>query len=145
MDTAVKTEIDNAKIDSKRVEQNTGEETGDLIGSKIANTITSVGRSNSEKEKKKKEKKNKKMKQIKYKKFIYHQKNMKLLTIYDFFRYSIKWNIKKLQIYYEVQLIKYQNVLLKWVGVIIINLIKHIAQAQQTFASLEDVFSTSSA
>ena len=112
MDTAVKTEIDNAKIDSKRVEQNTGEETGDLIGSKIANTITSVGRSNSEKEKKK-EKKNKKMKQIKYKKFIYHQKNMKLLTIYDFFRYSIKWNIKKLQIYYEVQLIKYQNVLLK--------------------------------
>ena len=144
MDTAVKTEIDNAKIDSKRVEQNTGEETGDLIGSKIANTITSVGRSNSEKEKKK-EKKNKKMKQIKYKKFIYHQKNMKLLTIYDFFRYSIKWNIKKLQIYYEVQLIKYQNVLLKWVGVIIINLIKHIAQAQQTFAGLEDVFSTSSA
>ena len=143
MDTAVKTEIDNAKIDSKRVEQNTGEETGDLIGSKIANTITSVGRSNSEKEKK--EKKNKKMKQIKYKKFIYHQKNMKLLTIYDFFRYSIKWNIKKLQIYYEVQLIKYQNVLLKWVGVIIINLIKHIAQAQQTFAGLEDVFSTSSA
>ena len=85
------------------------------------------------------------MKQIKYKKFIYHQKNMKLLTIYDFFRYSIKWNIKKLQIYYEVQLIKYQNVLLKWVGVIIINLIKHIAQAQQTFAGLEDVFSTSSA
>ena len=54
MDTAVKTEIDNAKIDSKRVEQNTGEETGDLIGSKIANTITSVGRSNSEKEKKRK-------------------------------------------------------------------------------------------
>ena len=53
------------------------------------------------------------MKQIKYKKFIYHRKNMKLLTIYDFFRYSIKWNIKKLQIYYEVQLIKYQNVLLK--------------------------------
>ena len=141
MDTAVKTEIDNAKIDSKRIEQNTGEETGDLIGSKIANTITSVGRW----KRKKKEKKNKKMKQIKYKKFIYHQKNMKLLTIYDFFRYSIKWNIKKLQIYYEVQLIKYQNVLLKWVGVIIINLIKHIAQAQQTFAGLEDVFSTSSA
>ena len=49
MDTATKTEIDAAKTVSKRVVQKT-EATGDLIGTKIADNITSTGKPN-EKEK----------------------------------------------------------------------------------------------
>ena len=46
MDTATKTGIDAAKIDaSKRVAQKTVEATGDLTGNKIADKITSVGKS----------------------------------------------------------------------------------------------------
>ena len=49
MDTAKKnkkkTELDAAKIASKRVVQNTIEATGYLIGSKIADKITSLGKS----------------------------------------------------------------------------------------------------
>ena len=44
MDTATKTEIDAAKTDSKRVVQKTTEATGDLIGNKIADKITSIGK-----------------------------------------------------------------------------------------------------
>ena len=44
MDTATKTEIDTAKTASKGVVQKTAEATGDLIGNKIADKITSVGR-----------------------------------------------------------------------------------------------------
>ena len=44
MDTAAKTGIDTAKIASKRVVQKTAEATRDLIGNKIANKITSVGK-----------------------------------------------------------------------------------------------------
>ena len=44
MDTATKTGIDAAKSASKREVQNTAEATGDLIGNKIANRITSIGR-----------------------------------------------------------------------------------------------------
>ena len=44
MDTATKTGIDAAKTASKRVVQKTAEATGDLIGSKVANKITSLGR-----------------------------------------------------------------------------------------------------
>ena len=44
MDTATKTEIDAVKTASKRVVQNTAEATGDLIGNKIADKITSVGK-----------------------------------------------------------------------------------------------------
>ena len=52
MDTAAKTVIDAAKTDSKRVVQKTAEATGDLIGNKIADKITSLGKTNSkEKEK----------------------------------------------------------------------------------------------
>ena len=65
MDTATKTGIDAAKTASKRVVQKAAEATGDLIGSKIADKITSVGKTKSKK---------KKMKQIKDKKFTYHQK-----------------------------------------------------------------------
>ena len=44
MDTATKTEIDTAKTASKGVVQKNAEATGDSIGNKIADKITSVGR-----------------------------------------------------------------------------------------------------
>ena len=44
MDAASKTGIDAAKIASKRVVQKTAEATGDLIGNKIADKITSIGK-----------------------------------------------------------------------------------------------------
>ena len=44
MDTATKTGMDAAKIASKRVVQKTAEATGDLIGNKIADQITSLGK-----------------------------------------------------------------------------------------------------
>ena len=49
-DTAAKTGIDVAKTASKRVFQKNAEAAGDLIGNKIADKITSVGKSK-EKEK----------------------------------------------------------------------------------------------
>ena len=54
IDTATKTGIDAAKIASKRVIQKTAEATGDLIGNKIADKITSLGKTKS-KEKEKEE------------------------------------------------------------------------------------------
>ena len=45
MDTVIKTGIDAAKTASKRVVQKTAEATGDLIGKKIADKITSIGKS----------------------------------------------------------------------------------------------------
>ena len=48
MDTPTKTGIDAAKTASKRVLQKTAETTGDLIGNKIADKITSVGKSKEE-------------------------------------------------------------------------------------------------
>ena len=44
MDTATKKEIDVAKTASKRVVQKTAEATVDLIGNKIADKITSIGK-----------------------------------------------------------------------------------------------------
>ena len=44
MDTATKTGIDAAKTASKRVVQKTAEATGDLIGNKIADKVTSIGK-----------------------------------------------------------------------------------------------------
>ena len=44
MDTATKTGIDATKIASKRVIQKTAEAAGDLIGNKIADKITSIGK-----------------------------------------------------------------------------------------------------
>ena len=46
-DTATKTGIDVAKTASKRVVQKTAEATGDLIGNKIADKITLVGKTKS--------------------------------------------------------------------------------------------------
>ena len=45
IDTATKTGIDAAKIASKRVPKKTAEAAGDLIGNKIVDKITSVGKS----------------------------------------------------------------------------------------------------
>ena len=53
MDAATKTRIDAPKTVSKRVVQKTAETTGDLIGNKIADKITSIGKPK-EKEKTKK-------------------------------------------------------------------------------------------
>ena len=50
MDTVTKTGIEPAKTASKRVVQKTAEATGDLIGNKIADKITSIGKTK-EKEK----------------------------------------------------------------------------------------------
>ena len=44
MDTATKTGMDSAKAASKRIVQKTAEDTGDLIGNKIAGKITSIGK-----------------------------------------------------------------------------------------------------
>ena len=44
MDSATKIGIDAAKTASKRVLQKTAEATGDLIGKKIADKVTSVGK-----------------------------------------------------------------------------------------------------
>ena len=44
MDTATKTVIDAAKIAPKRVVRKTAEASGDLIGNKIADKITLLGK-----------------------------------------------------------------------------------------------------
>ena len=44
MDTATKTGMDAAKTASKRVVQKSAEATGDLIGNKIADKMTSIGK-----------------------------------------------------------------------------------------------------
>ena len=70
MNTASKTGIDAAKTASERVVQKTAEATGDLIGNKIADKITSIRKTKSN------------GKKMKDKKFIYHQKkDSKLLMI----------------------------------------------------------------
>ena len=70
METATKKGIDAAKIASKRVVQKTTEATGDLIGNRIADKITSLGKTNSKEKMEKKKKKNNK-------KSTYHQKTRK--------------------------------------------------------------------
>ena len=47
MDTSTKTGIDATKTTSKRVVQKTAEVTGDLIANKIADKITSLGKTKS--------------------------------------------------------------------------------------------------
>ena len=47
LDTATKTERDSAKTASKGVVQKTAEATGDLIGNKIAEKITSLDKTES--------------------------------------------------------------------------------------------------
>ena len=53
MDTATKTGIDAAKTASKSVVQKTAEATEDLIGNKIVDKVTSVGKSKEKGETKK--------------------------------------------------------------------------------------------
>ena len=67
MDTATKTGIDAAKTASKRVVQKTAEAAGDLIGNKISEKITSIG------------KPKEKEKQTKQNKFTFHQKKDKII------------------------------------------------------------------
>ena len=77
IDTATKTGIDAAKTAWKRVVQNTAEATGDLIGNKIADKITSIGNSE-EKEKTKQDK------------FTFHQKkDSKLLMPLNCFEHKM--------------------------------------------------------
>ena len=66
MDTATKTGMDAAKTASKRVVQKTAEATEDLIGNKIADKITSIGKP------KEKEKQTKKI-------FTFHQKRQQII------------------------------------------------------------------
>ena len=72
MDSASKTGMDASKTAFKRVVQKTAQAAGDLIGNKIVDKITSIGKP---KEKKKK-------KQKKQRKFTSHQKkdNKLLMT-----------------------------------------------------------------
>ena len=49
MDTVTKTRIDAAKTASKRLVQKIAEAAGDLIGNKIADKITSLGKTKSKK------------------------------------------------------------------------------------------------
>ena len=51
MDGAAKTIKDSAKISGKKVIHKTAEATGDLVGNKIADKITSMGKPRSKKEK----------------------------------------------------------------------------------------------
>ena len=51
MDSATKTSKDFAKTAKKKVLQKTSEATGDLIGNKIADKITSIGKPKNKKEK----------------------------------------------------------------------------------------------
>ena len=75
MDTATKKGIDAAKTASKRVVEKTAEAAGDLIGNRIVDKITFIGKSQ------------KKKKQINQKKFTFHQrKDNKLLMILKLFR-----------------------------------------------------------
>ena len=55
MDTATKTGMDAARTASKRVVQKTAEATGDLIGNKIADEITSLNKTKSDGKEKRKE------------------------------------------------------------------------------------------
>ena len=55
MNTGTKTGIDAAKTASTRVVQKTAEATGDLIGNKTPDKITSLGKTNSKEKEKEKE------------------------------------------------------------------------------------------
>ena len=77
-DTATKIRIDAAKIASKRIVQKTAEATGDLIGNKIEDKITSIGKP------KEKEKTNK-TEEI----YIQPEKDNKLLMILNCFEHKM--------------------------------------------------------
>ena len=72
MDTVTRTGIDDAKTASKRVVQKIAEATGDLIGNKIADKITLVGKTKS---------REKEVETNKGKKSTYHQKKTRKLLM----------------------------------------------------------------
>ena len=79
MDTATKTGIDAAKTTSERVVQKTAEAAGDSIGNKIADKITSLGKTKLKKKK------------MKNKKCTYYQKkDSKLLMSQDCYNLLLK-------------------------------------------------------
>ena len=101
MDIATKTGMDAPKTASKRVPQKTAVVTEDLIGNKIADKITSLGKIKS------KEK-------VKHKISTYHQKNdSRLLMTWDCFDTVQKWNTNKSQTYLVERMMKYLDLLLK--------------------------------
>ena len=74
MDPAIKTGTDAEKTASKRVVQKSEKATRDLIGNKLADQITQIGKPKARE------------KQKKLKKFIFHQKkDNKLLMTWDYF------------------------------------------------------------
>ena len=94
MDTATKTGMDAAKFVSKRVVQKTAKATGDLIGNKIADKITSIGTL--------KERKQKILKKV-----IFDQKKKnKLLMVLDCFECN---SIKCKSIEHKMCLLLYKN------------------------------------
>ena len=78
LDSAKKSTTDAKKITSKRAIQKTAEATGDLIGSKIADKITSIS---DKKSPNKDEREEENMKITIHKKDTYHQKKGKKLLI----------------------------------------------------------------
>ena len=88
MDTPTKTGIDAAKTASKREVQNTAEATGYLIGNKIADKITSLGKTKS------KEKKDEKQ-EI----YIPPEKRQQIIDDLRLFWVHIIWSTKKSQTY----------------------------------------------
>ena len=88
METATKTGRDAAKSASKRVVKKTAKATEDLSVNKIADKITSVGKS---------KKREKMMNQMKWKKFTFHQKrDNKLMMTYDCFKLHITMEYQKI-------------------------------------------------
>ena len=97
IDSATKTGIEAAKTTSKRIVQKTAEATGDLIGNKIADKTTSIGKP------KKTQKKNRRNWYSTRKKATNYWSlktilNAVLLNV-NFIFFVWKWNFKKLQIF----------------------------------------------
>ena len=102
MDTATKTGIDAAKTTSKRIAQKTAEATGDLIGNKTADKITSLGKT--------KIKEKEKRQEI----YILPEKRQQIIDNLRLFQASYKNEIpKKIQTYQLQHPMKYLDLLLK--------------------------------
>ena len=103
MDTATKTGIDAAKTTSKRIVQKPAEATGNLIGNKIADKITSAGKS-------KEKEKTKKVEEI----YIPPKKSNKLLMTSDCFEHKMKFHCIKMEFQKIVNSLKiYKDLWLK--------------------------------
>ena len=87
MDTATKTGIDATKTASKRLVQKTAEATRDLIRNKIADKITSLGKT-----------KNKEKEDERQEIYIPAEKKQQIIDNLRLFWHHIKMDYKKLQI-----------------------------------------------